>query len=334
LSFRSTRFRAFKKLAGFAALVVTAVTCSDITLGQSTFASLLGTVRDQRGAVVVGAIVEVENTGTSARRSAGSDQEGTYTVPNLEPGPYKISITAPGFRVSQYGVELLAHQTVRIDGAMYVSNQAAVVDVLDAAPVVNSDVSNIAETKTGRELNELPIAITSRSSGSTSPLSTLTTQPGIQTDPSGNISVVGSKPSMLSISLDGISSMGPRTSAPLAELFPSFNSISEIRVSEVNNTAEFGGTSDITTISKSGNNFYHGGLFYNHINTAMNARNPFSSTVPKTIMNNYGFYFGGPVAVPKLYNGHDKTFFFMAFEGLRIAEGKRFSAERSVSCNP
>jgi hypothetical protein len=80
-------------------------------------------------------------------------------VPNLEPGPYKISITAPGFRVSQYSVELLARQTVRIDGAMYVSSQAAVVDVVDAAPVVNSDVSNIAETKTGRELNELPIAI-------------------------------------------------------------------------------------------------------------------------------------------------------------------------------
>jgi hypothetical protein len=123
---------------------------------------------------------------------------------------------------------------------------------------------------------------------------------------------------MLSVSLDGVSSMGPRTSAPLAELFPSFNSIAEIRVSEVNNTAEFGGTSDITTISKSGNNFYHGGLFYNHINTVMNARNPFSSTVPKTIMNNYGFYLGGPVAIPKLYNGHDKTFFFMAYEGLRL----------------
>ena len=97
--------------------------------------------RDQGGAVVVGAIVEVENTGTSARRSAVSDQEGAYTVPNLEPGPYKISITAPGFRVSQYSVELLARQTVRIDGAMYVSSQAAVVDVVDAAPVVNSDVS-------------------------------------------------------------------------------------------------------------------------------------------------------------------------------------------------
>src|SRR6185436_7100728 len=108
-------------------------------------------------------------------------------------------------------------------------------------------------------------------------------------------SVVGSKPSMLSISIDGISSMGPRTSAPLAELFPSFNSIAEIRVSEVNNSAEFGGISDITTVSKSGSNSFHGGLFENLQNTVMNARNPFSSTVPKLIMNNFGFFVGGPL---------------------------------------
>ena len=99
----------------------------------------------------------------------------------------------------------------------------------------------LGETKTGKELVDLPIAITSRSGGSTSPMSTLTTQPGVQTDASGAISVIGTKPSMLSVSIDGISTMGPRTSAPLAELFPSFNAIAEIRVSESNNSAEFGG---------------------------------------------------------------------------------------------
>jgi hypothetical protein len=291
-----------------------------ITFGQSTFGTILGTVRDQSGALMPGCVVTVDNVGTSLRRSTLADESGSYTAPNLEPGTYKVKMEMPGFRVAEYtNIQLLARQTIRIDGQMMVASQAETVSVTaEAAPVINTEVSNIAETKTGRELVDLPIAVTARSTGSTSPLSTLTSQPGVQTDASGNISVVGTKPSMLSTSIDGISSIGPRTSAPLAELFPSLNSIAEIRVSEVNNTAEFGGVSDITTISKSGNNAFHGGVFENLQNTVLNARNPFSAVRPKTIMNNFGFFLGGPLAFPGLYKGKDKTFFFMAYEGLRL----------------
>jgi hypothetical protein len=122
---------------------------------------------------------------------------------------------------------------------------------------------------------------------------------------------------MLSVSIDGISTMNVRTNAPSAELFPSFGTIAEIRVSEINNSAEFGGVSDITTVSKSGTNQLHGGIFENHQNTALNARNPFSSSKTKTIMNNYGVFVGGPVAGPG-YNGRDKTFFFGSYEGLQL----------------
>src|SRR5438876_2034924 len=227
-----------------------------------------------------------------------ADEAGSYTAPNLEPGTYRVRIEVAGFQVAEFtDIQLPARQTIRIDGVMKVATQAEAVNVTtEAAPVINTEVSNIAETKTGRELVDLPIALNTRSTGSTSPLSTLTSQPGVQTDASGNISVVGAKPSMLSTSIDGISSIGPRTSAPLAELFPSFDSIAEIRVSEVNNTAEFGGVSDITTISKSGTNNVHGGLFENLQNNVLNARNPFSAARPKTIMNNFGLFLGGPVA--------------------------------------
>jgi hypothetical protein len=288
--------------------------------GQSTFGAILGTVRDPAGAVVATCIVTLENKGTSAKRSVLSDQTGAYAISNLEPGVYVVTMEASGFQVGRYpNIELLARQTVRVDGLLALATQVASVNVnADVATVLNTEVSNIAETKTARELVDLPIAITSRSTGSTSPMSTLTTQPGVQTDASGNISVVGSKPSMLSISIDGITSMGPRSSAPLTELFPSFNAIAEIRVSEVNNSAEFGGISDITTVSKSGTNSFHGGVFENLQNTVMNARNPFSATVPKLIMNNFGFFLGGPVLAPKLYNGRDKTFFFVGYEGLRL----------------
>ncbi len=183
---------------------------------------------------------------------------------------------------------------------------------------INTEVSNIAETKLGRELNDLPVAIGSRASGSTSAFSTLTTQPGVEVDNSGNLSVAGQKPSMLSISIDGISTMSPRNSSPISELFPSFDGIAEIRVSEINNSAEFGGISDITTISKGGTNYFHGGIYENNQNTDFNARNTFSATVPKLDLNDFGGFVGGPVIIPKIYNGKDKTFFFGSFEALRL----------------
>ena len=123
---------------------------------------------------------------------------------------------------------------------------------------------------------------------------------------------------MLSMSIDGISSMSPRNSAPIAELFPAFDGIAEIRVSEINNTAEYGGISDITTVSRGGTNQYHGGAFENHQNSAFAARNTFSAKVPKVIMNDFGGFFGGPLSIPKLYNGKDRTFFFATFEALRL----------------
>src|SRR5262249_40890374 len=130
-------------------------------------------------------------------------------------------------------------------------------------------------------------------------------------DNSGGLSVAGSKPSMLSVSIDGISTMNVRSNAAAAELFPSFGTIAEIRVSEINNAAEFGGVSDITTVSKGGANQLHGGIFENHQNTALNARNPFSATKTKTIMNNYGGFAGGPIL-------KDKTFFFGSYESLQL----------------
>src|SRR6516162_2498347 len=305
--------------AGLVVFLIATAT-SSLAFGQSTFGTILGTVHDTSGAVMPGCAVTAENVGTSAKRSTVTDETGSYSVQNLEPGTYTVKIELPGFQVTEFtSIVLTARQTIRLDGTMKVATQAETVSVTaDAAPVINTEVSNIAETKTSLELIELPAALTARSTGSTSALTTLTMQPGVQTDASGNISVVGGKPAMLSTSIDGISSMAPRSSAPMAELFPSNDSIAEIRVSEVNNSAEFSGVSDITTISKSGNNSYHGGLSEEHVNTVLNAANPILHSRSKTLMNDFGFFIGGPVSVPHLYSGKDKTFFFLAAEGLRL----------------
>ncbi len=159
-------------------------------------------------------------------------------------------------------------------------------------------------------------------------MSTLTAQSGVQTDSNGNISVAGSLPSQLSMSIDGISSMGTGSAITInavgavSELFPSFNAIEEIRIGETINPAEFGGVADITTISKAGSNHLHGGVFENFQNSYTNASDFFSHRVNEVKMNNFGIYMGGPVVIPKLYNGHDKTFFFGSFEVLRLPKSQ------------
>ncbi len=287
---------------------------------QSTFGAILGTVRDTSGALVPGAQVTLKNTGTSATQSAATDESGNYAFKNIEVGTYTLTFTAAGFeKESLSEISLTARETRRMDAVLRPGAESQTVVVLDtAAPVITTDVSNVAETKIGDELVELPVAIYSRSTGSTSPISTLTTEAGVQTDDSGQLDVSGTTAALLSVTIDGISSVGVEYSGPVNEMFPSFNSIEEIRVSESNNNAEFSGVADITTVSKAGTNHFHGGVFENHENDFLNADDAFANSKPKIIMNDFGGTLGGPLSIPRLYNGHDKTFFFISFEGLRL----------------
>jgi hypothetical protein len=301
-----------------AIVIVCLVAFCKVSYSQSTFGTVLGTVKDPSGSLIPMAKVDLTNTGTSAVRSAITNSNGTYEFVNTEIGNYRLSVEAPGFQKTEYqAFDVAARATVRIDIDLKVQSQAESVTV-EAVAVVQTDASNIAETKGSLELTNLPVAIATRSSGSTSAYSTLTAQPGVQIDNQNNIAVSGATQSQLSFSIDGISSVGPGTLGALAELFPSFNSIEEIKISEDLNPAEFGGVADVTTISKSGTNEFHGGVFENVQNTNFNAADTFAHIVTEDKMNDFGIYLGGPVIFPKLYNGRNKTFFFGSFEVLRL----------------
>jgi hypothetical protein len=197
---------------------------------QSTTGIVVGTVKDPSAAAVAGAMVKLLNTGTNAARSTKASESGAFQFPNLDVGTYQLEINATGFEPVRYSsFDLGARETKRIDTDMKIASQTTTLDVeAQAGAVVQTDTSSIAETKGTRELVDLPVAITTRASGSTSAMSTLTAQPGVQTDASGNISVAGTLPTQLSISIDGISSMGPgnfnggpqQGAGAISELFP------------------------------------------------------------------------------------------------------------------
>ena len=297
---------------------------------QSTFGTVLGTVKEPSGAVVPNAKVEIVNQGKSTVKSTVTDQSGTYQFVNIDAGSYSVSVEAVGFQKVQFSpFELSARETMRLDADLKLATQQQTVNVESASEaVVQTDASNVSVTKGSLELTNLPVAITTRSIGSTSAFSTLTAQPGVQTDASGNISVAGTTPSQLSITIDGISSVGPGSLGALGELFPSFNAIEEIKISETLNPAEYGGVADITTVSKSGSNQFHGGAFENLQNSEMNASDTFSHATPTIKLNDFGIFGGGPVVLPGLYNGHNKTFFFGSFEALRLP--KQYNVVESV----
>ncbi len=287
-------------------------------MGQSTFGSIVGTVKDQSGSVVPGATVTLVNVGSSAKHTATSSASGNYEFLNLDAGTYQVTIQANGFKDQIFDhLVLQARDTQRIDASLAVGAASQTVEVQAAGDVITTDTSSLATTKTTHELVDLPVAVYSRSNGSTSPLLTLTTEPGVQVDDNSNLVIAGTTPALMSFTIDGISSVDVENSGPIAELFPSFNSISEIRVSETNNNAEYSGVADVTTTSRAGTNDYHGGVFENLENTALTAGNPFTGK-PSLHMNDFGGFAGGPVRIPHLYNGHDKTFFFGSYEGLRL----------------
>ena len=181
-----------RKILGLAVVL----SLAQVALGQSTSGTILGTVKDPGGSVVAEAVVVLRNEGTSASRSTITNDTGSFQFVNLDVGTYEVTIEKPGFQKMELTtIALSSRETKRVDAGLTVASQTTTVNVeANAGTVIQTDTSGGAETKGSLELTDLPVAITSRASGSTSPMSTLTAQPGVQTDPSGNISVAGLLP--------------------------------------------------------------------------------------------------------------------------------------------
>jgi hypothetical protein len=300
------------KLAGTAIAVVLMV-CSAV--GQSTFGSILGVVQDKTQAVVPGASVQIRSLEDNSTRSTTSDQDGSFQFVNLKAGRYAVSVQAPGFADSQIPLaELTARQSLRVDVTMNVKSQTESVDVSDTVATVNTENGVIADSKDSREIGQLPLnfrAVT------TSPLAALATSPNVQQDSQGNIALAGATANMVGYSVDGISTVNVFQSAAGANPYPSSEGIAELKATAFNNSAEFAQVGDVTFTTKGGTNNLHGSLFEYLQNDALDARVlNFTTKAPKRF-NTFGGSLGGPLVIPRLYNGRDRTFFFVDYEGNR-----------------
>jgi len=292
---------------------------------QSIFGSLVGNVKDPSGAVVREAAVTITNVGENSTRAVRTDSNGNYETLNLKPGEYSITVRQQGFDEAVKGnIVLSARQTSRIDFTLTLGSQKQVVSVEADAGVIASETDAIASSYGSEKISSLPANF--RASTSTTPYPLLTTLPGVQADSGATpqLSIQGGQPNQAELSIDGISAQSVRQNRPLIEIFPSVEAIAEIKVQGVGNSAEYGSAGDITTISKSGTNTYHGSAVWNYQNADFDSI-PFGSTTkPAKEVNNYAFSLGGPATIPHVYRGKDKTFFFFDYEGLMYPRTSTF----------
>jgi hypothetical protein len=301
----------------FAGLCLVACLSASSAFSQSTFGSILGTVKDASGAVLPGATVTITNTDENTSHPVTSNSKGDYELLNVLPAHYAVSISAKGFETfTATDLMLVARQTLRVDATLQVGQMSEVITVDSSEQgVIATDTQVIQETFDPQQLLDLPANI--RANGNTSPYQLIQVLPGVQSDDSGNFSIQGGIQSQTQYSLDGISITDVTGNSPLTNAFPSSESIAEIKVQGVGNPAEYGQMGDVTTVSKSGTNELHGALFWYSQNAALNAVNFGELTKPKLIANDFGASFGGPVVIPHLYNGKNKTFFYGTYEGFQ-----------------
>jgi hypothetical protein len=290
----------------------------DCLFAQSTYATLQGAVRDASGAVIPAARVQVRNVGQNTVSETTTNDLGNYEVHHLIPGEYEVTIEAKSFRPSVHkGVLLNATQVVRVDAHLEVGATLSEVTVVSGVQAVTTESSTIDSARSQKEIMSLPL---NYRAGSTSLISFIALAPGVEVrGNSSNFSVAGSRQSQNETSIDGISTIGMRNHDISAEMFPSSEIVREVRVSAVSNGAEYQGSANVDTISRSGENVFHGSLFEYLQNGAFDARNFFSTSVPFKVANSFGGSLGGPLLIPRLYNGRNRTFFFIDYEGNRQA---------------
>ncbi len=290
--------------------------------------TITGTITDSSGAVIPNARVVVHNEGTNATREAKCNSDGDYTVALLPPGRYRVAVESPGFRRSViHGVNLDVDQTVRLDFALVVGLVTEEVTVKDTPPIVQTDTSTLGQVLSNRMVQDLPLNERNfLSFALLVPGGELPAEGSQNSTQGGAINVNGARDQSNNFLLDGVDNNDPYLNQYVA--LPSIDAIQEFKVQSGNYSAEFGraGGAQVNVVLKSGTNTLHGILFEFLRNRQMDAKNYFdspgcaASSAPGTCGPIPPFdrdQFGGTVDGPIL---KDKTFFFLAYEGLHMRQ--------------
>ncbi len=304
------------------------LTATLTAFAQSDRGVITGTVSDPAGAVIAGAMIEVKNVATGAVYQVGTSATGNYTLPQLPAGQYEMSVTSPGFKqYVQRALTVDVAQTYRVDVVLQIGSSTESVTVTDAAPLLKADSGELSHNVTTNQLDNLPVlslGSTAGQAGIRNPYAVLQVLPGGDYRPDVSIRVNGMPSNTQGFLLEGQDASNGIIFYQ-SQTQPSVDAVQEFAIQTSNYAAEFGqaGGGVFNVTMKSGTNQLHGSGYEYFVNEALNAGVPFTSDGaghllrPRDRMNDFGFTLGAPVWLPKVYNGHDKLFFFFSFEQFR-----------------
>ncbi len=305
-----------------AALLGTATTSG----AQTATGQITGSIKDPSGSVVPGVKVVVTNEQTGLTRDTVSNERGDYVVPLLPVGVYVVTAEQPGFKMAvRSGVPLSVDQVQRVDLRLDTGDVAERVDVTSSALALDTASATVGHTITEKQVTELPLngrnflQLLFLGAGA---VETSGEQAGMRQGVGNAISIMGARPTSNNYMLDGTANTDTALGTPAAVL--SIDAIQEFKEQTTTYSAEYGFSSNqINVISKTGTNAFHGtgfGFFRNEKFDARNFFDPPDAEKPQLDQKQFGFVQGGPVWLP-FYDGHNKTFFLVNYEGTRIERG-------------
>lgn len=305
-------------------LLIVALVTPLVPAQVTTTGRLTGVVTDHQDAVIGDAQVVARNDETQTEYRVKTSGEGTWSIPSVLNGTYTLTISAGGFKstvIQNVKVDIGSVATVNVK--LEVGGATEQVVVTSGAAIIQSESANVSSTIVGRQIGELPW--TTRDA-----MQLILTLPGVQTPGTPRTSSINGLPkSSLAITIDGAniqdnflkSSDGFFTSTQAKS-----DAVEEVTISTAVPGSESagGGAVQIRFVTKSGSNDLHGGLFWQHRNTALNSNYYFNNIdgLPRDfmILNQFGGRVGGPITIPKLFNGKDKAFFFVNYEEFQLPQ--------------
>jgi len=289
-------------------------------LAQSDRGAVTGTVTDPANAAVPDAKLVLRNTETGVRAEAQTTATGNYNFSSIPVGTYDLTTTANGFKTSvQRQLQVQINQTLKIDVELAIGSSTDSITVSANAEMLKTDNAESSMNVSGQKLNELPINFGGSGSAGGGIRNWLTftyLAPGVAGTGAGS-EVNGLPGGNYKVYLEGQDSTSPVAVGWTSTVqSASVEAITEFAVQSSNYSAEYGqvlgGLYNFTT--KSGTNQYHGSVYEEFTNEALNARQPWNHVLNRNRQNDYGFSIGGPVRIPKVYNGQNRTFFFFNLE--------------------
>jgi hypothetical protein len=293
-------------------------------LSQGDRGQISGTVTDATGAVVPGSQITATQKSTNASYKVETSSSGNFTVPSLPAGAYQVKVEKTGFKAAIIdNLAVSPGGSANLDVKLEVGTATQSVEVSAAAQMVQTENARVSTTVSDLLVQSLPVLV---NGGSRSPFDIALSAPEVSGGSGAGFRIAGGG-NAVGISLDGSSMAGGKIGADVGDAAPKFSppveALTEFNVEASGFKAESGHASGgtISFVSKSGTNQLHGSAFEFLRNMDLDARSFFQTKKNEYKQNNFGFTLGGPVYIPKLYNGKNKTFFFFSYEGFRNRNG-------------